>query len=191
MDSGLTPKQEAFATALASGLTQADAYRQAYPRAQKWTDKSVWERASKLSANAKVQSRVSELGAKAAAANEVTVERIVRELALIAFGSKRAVMAWGPDGVKLKDSAALTEEEAAVVAEVKETTSATGGSLSLKTHDKVKALELLGKHVGMFADKVELTGKNGGPIQSSAITMTPEQAQAATAAALAKLLGRG
>lgn len=164
----LTPKQETFAAGIASGLSQAEAYRQAYPKALKWADKSVWERASVLAANIKVQSRVAELGAKAAAANEVTVERIVRELALIAFGSKRTVMSWGPGGVVLKDSQTLTDDEAAVVSEVKETTSATGGSLSLKTHDKVKALELLGKHVGMFTDKVELTGKDGGPIATKA-----------------------
>ena len=162
----LNPKQEIFATGLASGLSQAAAYRAAYPRALKWSDKSVWERASRLSADAKVQSRVTELGEKAAAANEVTVERIVRELALIAFGNKRSLMAWGPGGVKLKDSEGLSDDDAAQVLEVKETTSATGGSLSLKTHDKVKALELLGKHVGMFPDKVELTGKDGGPVQT-------------------------
>lgn len=163
----LTPKQETFATGIASGLSQAEAYRQAYPRSQKWKDEAVWVKASQLMSDGKVQLRVQELGAKAAAANEVTVGRIVRELALIAFGSKRTVMSWGPGGVVLKDSETLTDDEAAVVSEVKETTSATGGSLSLKTHDKVKALELLGKHVGMFTDKVELTGKDGGPMQTT------------------------
>lgn len=160
----LTPKQEAFAVGIASGLTQADAYRAAYPRAAKWKDEAVWAQSSKLAADSMVCIRVEELGAKAAAANEVTVSRIVRELALIAFGNKRSVMAWGPDGVKLKDSEGLTDDEAAQVLEVKETTSAAGGSISLKTHDKVKALELLGRHVGMFTDKMEVTGKNGGPI---------------------------
>lgn len=160
----LTPKQEAFATGIASGLSQADAYRAAYPRSAGWKDEAVWAQASKMASNSKVCIRVAELGAKAAAANEVTVERIVRELALIAFGNKRSVMEWGPGGVKLKDSQSLTDDEAAQVLEVKETTSATGGSLSLKTHDKVKALELLGRHVGMFIDKTEITGKNGGPI---------------------------
>src|SRR5690606_39413482 len=29
-----------------------------------------------------------------------------------------------------------------------------------------KALELLGKHMGMFTDKHELTGKDGGPIET-------------------------
>lgn len=167
MAEGLTPAQETFAAGIASGLNQSEAYRKAYPRSLKWADKTVWARASELAANSKVSGRIDSLGKQAAAANEITVERIVRELALIAFGSKRAVMAWGPDGVKLKDSETLTEEQAAIVSEVKETVSATGGSLSLKTHDKVKALELLGRSLGMFTEKVELTGKGGGPIQTS------------------------
>lgn len=160
----LTAKQEEFAAGIASGLSQAEAYRKAYPVSAKWKDKSVWEKSSVLAADVNVRSRVAELMAKAAAANEVTVERIVRELALIAFGNKKAVMSWGPEGLKLKNSDELSDDAAALVAEVKETVSSTGGSLSLKTHDKVKALELLGRHVGMFVDKTEVTGKDGAPI---------------------------
>lgn len=160
----LTAKQEEFAAGVASGLSQAEAYRKAYPASVKWQDKSVWEKSSVLASDVNVRSRVAQLLEKAAAANEVTVERIVRELALIAFGSKKAVMAWGANGLKLKESEEISDDAAAIVAEVKETTSATGGTLSLKTHDKVKALELLGRHVGMFVDKTEVTGKDGAPI---------------------------
>lgn len=35
--------------------------------------------------------------------------------------------------------------------------------------DKIKNLELLGKHVGMFKDRIEHTGPNGGPIQQVSI----------------------
>ena len=167
-DKPLKPKEEAFATGLASGLSQAEAYRQAFPASARWKDKTIWERASRLASSDKVQARVAVLVKKAADANEVTVERIVRELAAVAFGKKRALMTWGPNGVKLKESESLSEADASMVAEVKETFSATGGSLSLKTHDKVKALELLGRHVGMFTEKVELTGKGGGPLQTQA-----------------------
>lgn len=160
----LTAKQEAFAAGLAMGLSQAQAYRRAYPKALGWKDETVWAQASKLAANHKVCTRVAELGAKAAAANEVTVERVVRELARLAFGNKKAVMTWGPGGLKLKDSDSLSDDDAAQVAEVKETISAAGGSLALKTHDKVKALELLGRHVGMFKDKLELSGPGGVPL---------------------------
>jgi phage terminase small subunit len=166
----LTAKQEEFATGIACGLSQADAYRRAYPKSLKWADATVWKRASELAADGEVSGRVKELLKNAAAANEVTVERIVKELARIAFGSKRNVMRWGPNGLKLKESDDLTDDDAALVAEVKETVTATGGTLSLKTHDKVKALELLGKHVGMFADKVELTGKDGAPLAPAGLS---------------------
>lgn len=161
----LTPKQEAFAAGVAQGLSQAEAYRRAFPNSTKWKDESVWVRASRLMGDANVQSRIEELMAKAAAANEVTQERIVKELARIAFGNKRAVMKWGPGGVAVIDSDALTDDEAAMVAEVQETVSSAGSSIKLKTHDKVKALELLGKHVGMFKEKVEATGPGGGPVR--------------------------
>jgi phage terminase small subunit len=95
---------------------------------------------------------------------EITQDRVLKEIARVAFGDPRDVMTWGPGGVVLKDSATLTDDQAMQVAEVSETTSATGGSLKLKKHDKVKALELLGRHLGMFTDKTELSGAEGGPL---------------------------
>ncbi|MEQ2049450.1 terminase small subunit [Burkholderia multivorans] len=47
----------------------------------------------------------------------------------------------------------------------------------IKWPDKVKNLELLGRHLGMFKDKVEVTGKDGGPVQSiSTVTNDPIEA---------------
>ena len=146
----LTPKQEAFATGLASGMSQSAAYRKAYPKARLWRDNSVYKHSSEMAAHPKVCARVAELGSIAAAANEITVERVVRELAKVAFGDTRKLMKWGPDGVLLTDSDTIDEADAASVSEVSETKSKDGGSIKLKKHDKVKALELLGKHVGAF-----------------------------------------
>lgn len=157
----LTPTEEAFATHVASGQSQAEAYRQAFPRSRRWKDATIYSKASTLAATEKVQKRVRELGEKATAANDVTVERVVRELSKIAFGNQRQVMKWGPNGVSLLPSDELDEDAAAMVSEVSESVSSTGGSIKLKTHDKVKALELLGKHLGIFIDKTELTGKGG------------------------------
>ena len=56
----LTAKQEAFAQAIASGKTQADAYRDAY-NAEKMKDATVWSKASVLMADGKVSARVDEL----------------------------------------------------------------------------------------------------------------------------------
>lgn len=62
----LTPAQEVFAQLVASGKTQADAYRGAYPKAAGWKASSVWEKASTLMANVKVQSRVEQIKAELA-----------------------------------------------------------------------------------------------------------------------------
>lgn len=56
----LTIKQEAFASAIANGKTQADAYRSAY-NAENMKENSVWTNASKLMSDAKVAQRVEEL----------------------------------------------------------------------------------------------------------------------------------
>lgn len=160
-DRPLTLKQDAFATGVASGMSQAEAYRQAFPLSRKWKDKTVHEKASRLAAEDKVQARIQELRGKAAEANEVTIERIVAEVVKIAFANQRDLMRWGPNGVKLLDSEELTDEQAAAVSEVAETFSATGGSLKLKTHDKLGALRFLAELKGYLVKKQEITGANG------------------------------
>ena len=157
----LTPKQEAFATGIASGLSQAEAYRQVFSQSHKWKDKTVHEKASRLAADDKVKARIHELRDKAAEANEVTIERIVAEVVKIAFANQRDLMRWGPNGVKLLDSEELTDEQAAAVSEVAETFSSTGGSLKLKTHDKLGALRFLAELKGYLVKKQEITGANG------------------------------
>lgn len=161
MTKPLTPKQEAFATGIASGLSQAEAYRQAFPKSQVWKDETVWKRASELAANREVQGRIQDLRDKAAEANEVSIERIVAEVVKVAFANQRDLMTWGPSGVKLRPSDELTDEQAASVSEVSESTSATGGSLKLKTHDKLGALRFLAELKGYLVKKSEITGANG------------------------------
>ena len=56
----LTAKQEAFAQAVADGMTQSDAYRSAYD-ASKTKPEVIHVNASKLMADAKVALRVAEL----------------------------------------------------------------------------------------------------------------------------------
>ena len=76
----------------------------------------------------------------------------------------------------LRESDTLSEDESAIVAEVSETVTQAGSSLKLKTHDKVKALELLGKHMGMFVDKVEHSGSIGGLAERMAAARTRAKA---------------
>jgi phage terminase small subunit len=120
--------------------------------------------ASELLSKPDVIDAIANAKAIRAERTEITADQIVKELARIAFADPRDVMSWGPDGVVLKDSNALTDDQARQVSEVSETTTGAGGTLKVKKHDKVKALELLGRHLGMFTDKLEHAGAGGGPL---------------------------
>lgn len=76
----LTAKQEAFAQAVADGMSQSDAYRSAY-KAEKMAASSVHVNASKLLADTKVAQRVAELKAALASrslwSREQSVERLI------------------------------------------------------------------------------------------------------------------
>lgn len=74
---GLSPQMEAFATEIAKGKSQAEAYRSAYPASVKWKAEAVYVEAHKLMANPKVYLRVEELQAIAAKANEVGVTEVL------------------------------------------------------------------------------------------------------------------
>ena len=56
----LTPKQEVFVQGIIKGLSQADAYREAY-NTKRMTDKTIHEAASRLVADSKVSARIKEL----------------------------------------------------------------------------------------------------------------------------------
>jgi len=92
---------------------------------------------------------------------QITADRVLQELARIAYSDMRRFSRWGPGGVKLKNSEELSDDEAACVAEVSETVTEYGGSIKFKLHDKLKALELAGRHLGLFKDKLELSGETG------------------------------
>ena len=146
----LTPKQAEFVRQYLVDLNAtAAAIRAGY------SERTAKSQGQRLLTNVDVSAALAAAKAEREQRTEITQDRVVSELAKIAFADPRELMEWGPEGVKLKDSAELTEDQAASVAEVSETTTKDGGSLRLKKHDKVKALELLGRHLGMFTDKVK------------------------------------
>jgi len=158
----LTPQREKFAAGLASGLTQAAAHRKAFPRSVNWKDETVWRKASLLAANGEVRARVAELTSKAASANEVTVERVVRELARLAFFDVRKLHRDDGEPIPVQD---LDDDTAAAIVGIESATergrdqdAGTTVIRKYKLADKGANLERLGRHLKMFIDRVELSG---------------------------------
>lgn len=96
---------------------------------------------------------------------KVTQDEVLRELKRIALYDPRSVMEWGPDGFKIKSSDELSEDAARIVAGISESPSQWGWRRQIKLADKLRAAELLGKHLGMFTDNVQVTGAGGGPVE--------------------------
>ena len=76
----LTPKQEAFAQAIVTGVNQSDAYRAAYKVRPGTKAESVNVAASKLMSDAKVTQRVAELREPVAKKAQITLESHLDDL---------------------------------------------------------------------------------------------------------------
>ena len=92
---------------------------------------------------------------------EVRAARILRELARVAFADLRDIVEWGPDGVTLRPSDDLTPDQAAAVSEVSQ---GADGHKRIKSADKLRALELLGKRLGLFSDRLIHAGDADAPM---------------------------
>lgn len=170
----LTPKQQRFVDEFLIDLNATQAYIRAG-----YSPKSADSNAATLKGNQRVAEAISRAMAELAKRTGVNQERIIREYARIAFADPRKVIEWGPDGVTLRDSSLLDEDDAAIVAEVSETPSEYGRSIKIKFHDKKGALDSLGKHLGMFRDKLDVT-----------IDEPPADARESIAGKLAELAAR-
>ena len=86
---------------------------------------------------------------------EISQDMVITELAKIAFSDMKFFARWNNNRVELLDSSELPEGTTACISEISETTR----GLRIKLHDKRAALELLGRHLGLFTDKLEISGK--------------------------------
>lgn len=91
----------------------------------------------------------------------INQDRVLREIAKIAFVNPSDVINFNQATVKENAS----DDDLAVISGVKIKSIPTDdGDIQereVKLYDKLKALDMLGKHLGMFTDKIELKGDMG------------------------------
>lgn len=92
----------------------------------------------------------------------VTQEMVVRELAAIGFATMADVCRWTGDSLELLDSGRLSPEQAAAIAEISESTTSRGGTVRVKLHSKLKALEMLARHVGLYDERTDPVADSAG-----------------------------
>ena len=99
-------------------------------------------------------------------------ERVLGELARIGFANILDYIRVDGDGLARVDLSELSRDTGAAVASVEVDTRREAGDsediiekVKFKLHDKISALDKIARHLGMFVEKHEHTGKDGEPLQ--------------------------
>ena len=151
---GLTAKQQRFVEEYLTDLnaTQA-AIRAGY------SVKNAAKIASQLLDKTRVKNAIDKAIAERSRRTGITQDRVLQELAKIAFVNATDVI--NMDEATIRGDA--NREDTAAIASVKvKTIPGEEGDIverEVKMCDKLKALELIGKHLGMFTDKVNVNAE--------------------------------
>lgn len=157
------------------GMNGAQAYLAVYKNCK--SADTARKHASRLMTKEDIQKYISELQDKVEEKAIVSIEDIVNELAIIAFGDRTEIAKVSSEdilddnnkviGVKthldITDTDKLSNEAKKIISGYK----MTQAGISVESCDKVKALELLGKYLGMFKDKVQIENPEATKILSS------------------------
>ena len=149
----LTPKQQVFATEYLIDLnaTQA-AIRAGY------SGKTAESQASRLLRNVKVKERIQELADKRAERTQITSDKVLEEIAKIAFSNIADYIEIQEDGTVQIDLSKLNRGKAAALSSVTVDEIKDGRRIKLNMCDKLKALDQLGRHLKLFTDRIEHDG---------------------------------
>ena len=175
--SGLTPKRERFCWLYVEKSSASEAYRLSHDVAPDTKPETIHRNAHALLQDTKVTARIEEIRAELRERSAITLDHLVEALRPLAFGDIRKVCDWGP-AIPLKDPEtgeavavqdivvkARAELDDAAAAMISKIIRGKDGSLRLELHDKLAAIEKLGKLLGLIKEQHEHAGKGGGPIQ--------------------------
>ncbi len=122
-----------------------------------FSPKSAIVQASQLLVRPAIERRIAELLKDRSERTQITQDMVIQELAVLGFSDIR-------DYGQIKENKSLEfypfkkikGGKTRAIESIKETTGTGGRSISVKLHGKVRPLELLGKHTGLFLDKFDV-----------------------------------
>lgn len=164
----MTDAQKRFCDEYLIDLNATRAYKVAYSRCKK--DETANVNGSKLLRNTKVQEYISKKQKEIEKRTEVTQDMVIKELAKIAFLDIRKLYT---ENGQLKNIADIDSETVGAISSLEtleeydgygDNREKIGDTQKVKLLDKTKALELLGKHLGIFND-INVNMKNAVQVE--------------------------
>ncbi len=134
-----------------------------------YAKKSAKAAASRLLTNVNVQALLAKLTKKHADKLDLSAEKVLAELSRMGFSNMLDYIKVTEEGDAYVDLSSLTQKQAAAIHEVTVDEYVEGKGkharkvkrTKLKLVDKIRSLELLGKHLKLFTERVEVTGMAG------------------------------
>ena len=97
-------------------------------------------------------------------------ENIIDELVAIGFAKATDYLFIEGDRLGVRDTGELSPKQAAAICQIEKST----GGIRVKFYDKMKALELLGKELGMFGGETAPADTSGG-LMAAVLKATGEE----------------
>lgn len=150
---------------LRNGRNGQKAYKVAWSNQTGMKPRQIGTRVTKLLRKEEIVARIeaanlveSKVISKIAEKHAITKERIIEELAKLAFSNPKEVMEWDENGVRVKSSSEMTDAAAASIVDMSMSSTKEGKNVKVKLSDKRAALVDLGKHLGMFKEETNTIG---------------------------------
>lgn len=125
-----------------------------------YSERSIAVQSVNLMRNELIKERISELQDRVSVRNDVTVDKIIRELSRLAFTDISQLF---DDEGKLKDIKNLPDDLKRAISSIEVIENKQNKDIYVKKirlWDKVKAIEMLAKHLDIFRDKEQSTQIN-------------------------------
>lgn len=164
----LTVKQKIFVDEYLIDFNGTRAYRMAYPNCK--SDNTAGQLAHRMLKNVKIIPYIEGRTKDKQRRSEITQDRVLNELAKIAFAdikdyleykTEKTVVSKDADGTPIIDYRQiidLLDSKDVDTSVVQEVSISKDGTFKFKMYDKQKALADVGRHLGMFVEKVEHSG---------------------------------
>ena len=108
--------------------------------------------------------------------HDITVSRTLDELAKLAFTNIDDIVKWSGNSITITNMEDIPPEMRAAVKKVSRVTTPQGTRLEIEMHDKIKALEMIGKYHAMFTDKMKVDANvNSSGVLRVPGTMSPDE----------------
>jgi len=153
----LSDLHRAFAEQYLICMNATKAYLKVYPDSSR---ESANANACRLMKTSGISEEIKRLRKERSERCAIEADDVIKELKLLAYSDMDDYVEFGPAGVTLKEMSEMPTEMTRAIVEVSHNfTSEGGGSIKFKLADKRPALVDIGKHLGMFVDKIDHSGE--------------------------------